>query len=194
MQRPDARRRPGPSARHRDQTTPRPTRPAGSRCQPPRRARRRAGPPSSARDSPTRRALDDVEEDRREEDAEEGHAQHAAEDGRPQRPPHLRPGPVASTSGTTPEDERERGHQDRPQPQPRCLLRRLEPRPSLLVQLAGELDDQDRVLARQPDQHDQADLHEDVDRRLARSSTPATEQSRHSGTTRITASGSDQLS
>jgi hypothetical protein len=33
--------------------------------------------------------------------------------------------------------------------------------PSMLA-LAGELDDQDRVLARQADQHDQADLGEDV--------------------------------
>ena len=66
-------------------------------------------------------------------------------------------------------------------------------RPSL-VQLLGELDDQDRVLAGQPDQHHQADLHEDVDVALCVYSTPATEQSRHIGTTRITASGSDQLS
>ena len=35
------------------------------------------------------------------------------------------------------------------------------------VQLLGIFDHEDRILARQPDQHDQADLHEDVDVPLA---------------------------
>ena len=65
---------------------------------------------------------------------------------------------------------------------------------ALFVQLLGELDDQDRILARQADQHDQADLHEDVHVAIRVQRTPATEHSRHSGTTRITASGSVQLS
>ena len=104
------------------------------------------------------------------------------------------PAPVAITSGTTPRMKAKRGHEDRPQPQPRGLHRGLVAGPALLVQVPGELDDQDRVLAGQPHQHHQADLHEDVDRRRGVASTPATEQSRHSGTTRITASGSDQLS
>ena len=39
---------------------------------------------------------------------------------------------------------------------------RLHRRAAGELQLAGELDDQDRVLARQAHQHDQADLHEDV--------------------------------
>ena len=62
------------------------------------------------------------------------------------------------------------------------------------LQLLGELDDQDRVLARQADQHHEADLHEDVDRPCRPISMPITEHSRHIGTTRITASGSVQLS
>ena len=41
-------------------------------------------------------------------------------------------------------------------------MRHLEDGPALLVQLAGILDHEDGVLARQTDQHDQADLHEDV--------------------------------
>ena len=45
-----------------------------------------------------------------------------------------------------------------------------------------------------PDQHHEADLREDVDVHAPRQITPTTEHSRHIGTTRMTASGSDQLS
>ena len=63
------------------------------------------------------------------------------------------------------------------------------------MQLLGELDDENRVLARQADEHHQADLHEDVDRRCSvRAARRRTEQSTHNGTTRITASGNVQLS
>ena len=72
------------------------------------------------------------------------------------------PAPIAHTSGDDAEDEGERGHQDRPQPQPRRLDRRLDAVAALVLELLGELDDQDRVLGRQPDQHDEADLREDV--------------------------------
>ena len=58
----------------------------------------------------------------------------------------------------------------------------------------GELDDQDRVLARQADQHHEADLREDVDVLLGDRARRRSTLSRHIGTTRITASGSDQLS
>ena len=105
----------------------------------------------------------DGEEDRRQEDAEQRHAHHAAEHGDPQRPAHLRPGPRGHDQRDHSDDERERGHQDRPQPQPARLPRRLVARPALQVLLLGVLDDQDGVLARQPHQHHQADLHEDVD-------------------------------
>ena len=66
---------------------------------------------------PVRDALDHEEEHRRQEDAEQRHAQHAAEDGRAQRPPHFRAGPVGDHQRHHAEDERERRHQDRPQPQ-----------------------------------------------------------------------------
>ena len=71
-------------------------------------------------------SLDDVEEHRRQEDAEQRHAQHAAEHRRAQRAAHLRPGPGGEHQRHHAEDEGERGHQDRPQPQPGRLLRRLE--------------------------------------------------------------------
>ena len=72
------------------------------------------------------------------------------------------PAPAATISGTTPKMNandvikigRSRSRD--------ASSSRLEARLAFLVQLPGELDDQDRVLARQPDEHDQADLHEDV--------------------------------
>ena len=46
---------------------------------------------------------------------------------------------------------------------------------ALLLRLLGEFDDQDRVLRGQPDQHDEADLRQDVDVH------PAHDQARHRG-------------
>ncbi len=85
------------------------------------------------------------------------------------------PAPEATTSGNHADDESERGHQDRPQPQPACLERRLAARQALQVLLLGVLDDQDGVLARQPHQHHQADLHEDIDvpARIQHARTPS---------------------
>src|SRR3546814_7342868 len=59
-------------------------------------------------------------------------------------------------------DEGERGHQDRTEAQARGLDHRLAQRPAELALLDRELDDQDRVLRRQADHRDQADLEVDV--------------------------------
>ena len=104
------------------------------------------------------------------------------------------PAPVGDHQRHDAEDEGERGHQDRPQPQPARLQRGLAPRQARLALLLGELDDQDGVLAGQADQHHEADLREDVDVAVGDQPTPTSELSRHIGTTRMTASGSDQLS
>ena len=112
------------------------------------------------------RPADDVEEDRREEDAEGGDADHAAEDGGAQRAAHFGAGAFGQHQRHDAEDEGEGRHDDRPQPQPAGLDGGFVARLSLLVQLLGELDDQNRVLRRQPDQHQEPDLHEDVDRQL----------------------------
>ena len=138
--------------------------------------------------------LDDVEEHRRQEDAEERHAEHAAEDGGAQRPPHLRPGARGDHQRHHAEDEGERGHQDRPQPQPGRFQRRLERGLALARAVAWRTrrsGSRSCTPARPARPGRSA-------RRCSRpdacSSTPTTEQSRHIGTTRITASGSDQLS
>jgi hypothetical protein len=72
------------------------------------------------------------------------------------------PAPVAMASGREPKDEGERGHQDRPQAQTGALDRRLDQRLAALVFELGEFDDQDGVLGREPNEHDQADLGVDV--------------------------------
>ena len=103
------------------------------------------------------------------------------------------PAPVANDQRQHAEDERERGHQDRPQPDARRFDRRLDDRQPLVPQLLGELDDQDRVLRRQPDQHDQPDLAVDVVGQAAhplRDSAPSTA----SGTPSSTMNGSTRLS
>jgi hypothetical protein len=56
------------------------------------------------------------------------------------------------------EHEGDRGHQDRPEAQAAGLERGLDQVLALLLQFAGELDDQDRVLRRKADDGDQADL------------------------------------
>ena len=73
------------------------------------------------------------------------------------------PAPTAMTSGTTPKmkanDVIRIGRSRSRDASSVASTERLP----FLVQLLGELDDQDGVLARQADQHHQADLHEDVD-------------------------------
>src|SRR5204862_7718383 len=60
------------------------------------------------------------------------------------------------------ENERERSHQDRPEPQTRRFDRRRRRGEPLLVPAQREFDDQDRVLRREPEQRDEADLEIDV--------------------------------
>ena len=78
------------------------------------------------------------------------------------------PAPCAITSGTTPRMKANEVIRIGRSRSRHASTRRLGLGLALAMQLAGELDDQDRVLARQADQHDQADLHEDVDRRPRR--------------------------
>ena len=60
------------------------------------------------------------------------------------------------------EDECGGRHEDGPQPRLRGRDRGVDGRHSVLLALARELDDQDRVLRREADQHHHADLREDV--------------------------------
>mmetsp|Transcript_21687 Transcript_21687/g.84531 ORF Transcript_21687/g.84531 Transcript_21687/m.84531 type:complete len:206 (-) Transcript_21687:1321-1938(-) len=101
-------------------------------------------------------------EHRRQEDAEEGHAKHAGEHGDTHRTPHLAAGTAAEDQRDDAGAEGDGGHQDGAQPQPAGLDNGVVDRLAVLLQLLGEFDDQDRVLARQADQHDERHLREDV--------------------------------
>ena len=88
--------------------------------------------------------------------------EHAGEHRDAHRVTHLAAGAACGDERHHAHDECERGHQDRPQPQPARFDGRLDHAHALLDALARELDDQDRVLAREADQHDEADLREHV--------------------------------
>src|ERR1700674_3316227 len=87
-------------------------------------------------------ATDHVE-DRREDQAEGGDADHAEKHRGAERLAHLGAGADRPNQWDHAEDEGERGHEDRTQPQPRRLDRRRKPVASLVLELLGELDDQD---------------------------------------------------
>ena len=138
-------------------------------------------------------------EDAAHDDEEDGNEEHGEEGAADERATHhaaivslaCRSPRPSMTPAQHAEDERERGHHDR-------TLRRwaasadLDHALALCLQVFRELDDQDRVLRRQPDDGDQAHLEVDVVGQPApviASSTPTTPI----GTTRITDSGIDQL-
>ena len=105
------------------------------------------------------------------------------------------PAPVARTSGSTPRMKANEVMRIGPEPQPRRLDRRLDDRLALGPLLAGVFDDQDRVLAAERDEQDEADLGvEVVGGAACDDRAPATVPSSASGTARITASGRIQLS
>ncbi len=110
---------------------------------------------------PDQLAQGDVEH-RGQEQAEQGHAEHAGEHGDAGDRAHFRAGAVREHQRHGAGDERDRGHHDRAQAQAAGFQRGFDDALALHFQLAGELDDQDRVLARQAHQHHQADLHEHV--------------------------------
>ncbi|MNT14444.1 hypothetical protein D3C72_1494510 [compost metagenome] len=101
-------------------------------------------------------------EHRRQEQAEHGHPQHAGKDRNAHRLAHLgaRTGRQYQRHDTG--DEGQRRHHNGTQPQSTRFHHRIHGGPSLCLECPGELDDQNRVLGRQPHQDDQADLHEHV--------------------------------
>ncbi len=101
-------------------------------------------------------------EHRREEQAEQRHPEHPGEYRDAHRLAHFRSGAAGHDQRHHAGDERQRGHQDRPQAQAASLDHRLQRTGALGLQRAGELDDQDRVLRRQAYQHHQPDLDEHV--------------------------------
>ena len=107
------------------------------------------------------RAAGDVENGG-EDQAEGGHSDHPEEDRGAERLAKLPARAARDHQRQHAEDEGEAGHQDRAKPGARRLDRRLDRPCAALFGLLGEFDDQDRILRRQRDQHDQADLGQDI--------------------------------
>ncbi len=107
--------------------------------------------------------VDRIEKHGRQDKAEQRDAEHAAEHGGAQGLRISAPAPRAIISGTTPRMKANEvitiGRSRSRQASSVASRARLARLPFLL----GELDDQNRVLAGQADQHDEADLREDVD-------------------------------
>src|SRR5438093_119127 len=117
---------------------------------------------STRADPRGRRAPEKHIEHGRQEEAEERDPEHAAEHRRAERLAHLGPGSGRARERQHPQDERERGHQDRPEAQAARLDGGREAVPALLLLLLGELDDEDGFLRGEPDQRDEADLIDEV--------------------------------
>ena len=139
---------------------------------------------------PLKPAHDGVE-DRRQEDAEQGHAKVTPTGRRCPASGASGAVPAAKYGGTmwTKHAEVIRIGRNRTRAASTAASNRTAPS---AVGRGRELDDQDGVLARQTDQDHEADLHENVDVHAAEGY--ARQRARkHIGTTRTTASGSDQL-
>ncbi len=88
-------------------------------------------------------------------------------------------GPIGQHQRNNAENKGEGGHQNRTQPQPAGLDGRVRPVQAGVLPLPGEFDDQDGVLAGQPDQHDKADLRENI---VVHAARPDAERWQRAGT------------
>ena len=103
------------------------------------------------------------------------------------------PAPAANISGTTPRMKAKAVIRIGRSRKPPRLHRRLDDAEPLLAAALGEFDDQNGVLRRQADQHDEADLRIDVDLHV-RAQSASTAPNRASGTASRTMNGIVQLS
>src|SRR5476651_1386911 len=106
--------------------------------------------------------LDEVIAHRNDEDRDEACRQHAANHGRAENVARDRPRARRAPKRKTTENEGERGHQDRAQPQLRTVEGGIEKWLAFLVFQLGELDNQDGIFRREANQHDEPDLGEYV--------------------------------
>jgi hypothetical protein len=73
------------------------------------------------------------------------------------------PAPRPNAIGTMPAIVEDCRHEDGPEARDRGLTRGCDEVLALLAELVGELDDEDRILGHEADQHDESDLAEQVD-------------------------------
>src|SRR5688500_15339730 len=105
---------------------------------------------------------DDDVEDRREEETEERHAQHPGEDGDAHRLTNLEAGAGGKHERYDSHYKCERRHENRAQPDAAGSQDGLARRLAFILPLLRELDDEDRVLARKPGEHEKTDLREHI--------------------------------
>ena len=98
----------------------------------------------------------------RKEETEERDADHPGEHRDAHRTTHLRAGAGGDDERENAGDEGDARHQDRAQTQAARFDRGVDRRRTFVLFVLGELDDQDRILARETDEDDEADLREDV--------------------------------
>src|ERR1700758_4702144 len=108
--------------------------------------------------NPTR----DHVKDRREYKTECGHSNHAGKHGGTQRLTQLRAGANCPDQWSDAEDKGKRRHQDRTQSQPGGINRGLPAAMAAILELPREFDDEDGVLGGKADQHDKADLSQNI--------------------------------
>jgi hypothetical protein len=101
-----------------------------------------------------------IEENRGQENPEQRNADHPGDDRRTQGAAHFGARALRDHHRHHAKDERERRHHDGAKSDCRRLNRCRSKRISFHLPVAGELDDQDGVLARQPRQNHKSDLHE----------------------------------
>ena len=106
---------------------------------------------------------DDNVENRRKKKAEAGYSEHSEKDGGAERLAHFRAGTCAKNQRENAENESKGSHQNRAQSEAAGFDGGGEAVFLIaILDLLGELDDQDGVLAGKPDEHDETDLREDV--------------------------------
>src|SRR5690349_12882487 len=96
--------------------------------------------------------------DRRQEDAEESDPEHAAKDSSAKRLTHFSAGPGRNHQRYHAEDESKRSHQNWTQTQTAGIDGRFAPAQAFILALPGELNDEDRILASETNQHDKSNL------------------------------------
>lgn len=108
---------------------------------------------------------------RNHEDAETARRQHSRENRRRDGSPRNLGGAVRPYERCKPGDERNRRHHHGPEAQPRTGFHRRNDARSRLALFLGELDDQNAVLCRHCDQHDEADLGVEIESQPCRQET-----------------------
>src|SRR2546426_846470 len=113
---------------------------------------------SASQQAPLAQRADHREEQRDEEDPYGSRGEHPEEHARADRVAARSAGATRCEQRRHAENERKRGHEDRPQPLAARFERRLADGPALGPQLVRELDDQDRVLRGEANYDNEADL------------------------------------